>query len=173
MRKRIVLIVVPLVLCLMLVGYGVITTKDSYSKKNDNQASNSTLSKKIITGGARSAGSRFKMDLDKLTINYDKIDGYDVDGNSIELYVMLKKELSLDEKIDTHNKLVDYFKTITDDGKIYNLYADEEYDKSDTESTGVYVRGKIEGKEYKIFFGGYVPRESYPESYRITINLNS
>jgi hypothetical protein len=64
-------------------------------------------------------------------------------------------------------------KKLADDGKVYNLYLDEEYDKADTEASGIWIRATINSKKCKIYFGGHAPLDyagvSYSESYRITV----
>ena len=64
----------------------------------------------------------------------------------------VNKNYSKEDKIALHNGLVDYFKTIADDGKVYNLYLDEEYDKADTEASGIWIRATINSKKCKIYF---------------------
>ena len=185
MKKKVIFII-----CLILVlaiGLFVLTgcgnkTEENSSSSNKSQSTeknsskeNKSSSKKEITEIAKSSASNYKIEPEKMGIEYEVIDGYYHDENKhLELLVYLNKEYDRDAKVNLHNTLVDYFKTIADDGKVYNLYLDEEYDKADTEPSGIWIRATINGTKCKIYFGGHSAsafgNDSYTESYRITVD---
>lgn len=174
MKKKLLIGVLALVMCFTLVGCGKTESNNNNTNNNNNQKENSTKSEKTITSEAKTSASKYKIDLDKLPVEYDVIDGYYQDANeNLEIDVYLNKNYSKEDKIALHNSLVDYFKTIADDGKVYGLYTDEEYDKADTEASGIWIRATINSKKCKIYFGGHAPLDyagvSYSESYRITV----
>ena len=173
MKKKLLIGVLALIMCFTLVGCGK-TESNNNNNSNNNQKENSTNAEKTVTSEAKTSASKYKIDTDKLPVEYEVIDGYYQEENgNLELRVYLNKEYSKEEKINLHNSLVDYFKTVADDGKVYNLYLDEEYDKADTEASGIWIRATINSKKCKIYFGGHAPLDyagvSYSESYRITV----
>ena len=177
-----------LMLCLVLaVGLVVLTScgnkeEETNLSSDNNQSIETNLSdenevslKKEVTDIAKSSASNYKIEPENMGVEYEVIDGYYQDENKhLELRVYLNEEYDKDGKINLHNSLVDYFKTIADDGKVYNLYLDEEYDKADTEQSGIWIRATINGEKCKIYFGGHAPLnygdESYLERYRITVD---
>ena len=176
MKKKFLIGLLTIVMCFALVGCGSNTEeKGNTEQGNKNEEKNETSSEKSITADAKTSAANYKIDLEKMGIEYEVIDGYYYDTNNhLELKVYLNKTFEKDDKIALHNSLVDYFKTIADENKVYNLYLDEEYDKADTEASGIWIRAKIDGKMCKIYFGGHAPisyaGKDYAESYRITID---
>ena len=188
MKKKVILII-----CLILVlaiGLFVLTgcgnkTEENSSSSNKSQSTeknsskdNKSSSKKEVTEIAKSSASNYKIEPEKMGIEYEVIDGYYHNENKhLELLVYLNKSYDKEGKINLHNSLVDYFKTVADDGKVYNLYLDEEYDKADTEQSGIWIRATINGVKCKIYFGGHSAgnygNDSYSESYRITVDPES
>ena len=173
MKKKLIISILVLVICFTLSGCGKTENNDN---NNDNQTNNSNKVVKTITTEAKTSASNYKINLDEIPVEYELIDGYYQDANgNLELRIYLNKTYTKEEKIALHNSLVDYFKTIADDGKTYNLYTDDEYDKADTEQSGIWIRATINSKKCKIYFGGHAPMDysgtSYSESYRITVNL--
>jgi uncharacterized protein YdeI (BOF family) len=174
MKKKLLIGVLALIMCVTLVGCNKTESNNNNTNNNSNQKENSTKSEKKITSEAKTSASKYMIDLDKLPVEYDVIDGYYQDANeNLEIDVYLNKTYSKEDKIALHNSLVDFFKTIADDGKVYGLYTDEEYDKADTEASGIWIRATINSKKCKIYFGGHAPLDyagvSYSESYRITV----
>jgi uncharacterized protein YdeI (BOF family) len=173
MKKKLFICVFALIMCFTLAGCGK-TENSNNNSNNNNQTNDTTKVEKTISNEAKTSASKYNINLDEVPVEYELIDGYYQDANgNLELRVYLNKEYSKDEKITLHNSLVDYFKTISDDGKVYGLYTDEEYDKADTEASGIWIRTTINSKKCKIYFGGHAPISyagvSYTESYRITV----
>ena len=170
---KILISLLAVIMCFALAGCGE-TESNKNNNNNNNQSNNSNKVEKTVTSEAKTSASNYKIDLDSFPVEYEVIDGYYQDANgNLELRVYLNKEYTKEEKIALHNSLVDYFKTIADDGKVYGLYTDSEYDKADTEQSGIWIKATINSKKCKIYFGGHAPLKyagvSYLESYRITV----
>lgn len=115
MKKKLLIGVLALVMCFTLVGCGK-TENNNNNNSNNNQKENSTKAEKTVTSEAKTSASKYKIDTDKLPVEYEVIDGYYQEENgNLELRVYLNKEYSKEEKINLHNSLVDYFKTVADD----------------------------------------------------------
>ena len=176
--KKYLIGLLTLVLCFTLVGCGEKEKNEDKGKENnntENKEETKTSTEKQVTEIAKTSAEKYKINPEAMGIEYELIDGYYQDENKhLELLVFLNKEYDRDAKINLHNTLVDYFKTIADDGKVYNLYLDEEYDKADTEPSGIWIRATINGTKCKIYFGGHASKtyadKSYTESYRITVD---
>ena len=175
--KKFLVGLLTLVLCFTLVGCGEKENNENKGNNNNNENKEETKknTEKQVTEIAKTSAKNYKINLEAMGIEYEVIDGYYHDENKhLELLVYLNKEYDRDAKVNLHNTLVDYFKTIADDGKVYNLYLDEEYDKADTEPSGIWIRATINGTKCKIYFGGHSAsafgNDSYTESYRITVD---
>ena len=175
--KKFLVGLLTLILCFTLVGCGEKENKENKGN-NDNTENKEETKKnteKQVTEIAKTSAEKYKVNPEAMGIEYEVIDGYYQEENKhLELLVYLNKEYDRDAKVNLHNTLVDYFKTIADDGKVYNLYLDEEYDKADTEPSGIWIRATINGTKCKIYFGGHAAsafgNDSYTESYRITVD---
>ena len=175
--KKILVLILAAAMCLVIAACGNNSKDNTDTTKKDNVQTTTTPSvvdpdAKVVTDEAKGVGATYKIDLDKLPIEYNMIDGTSVvDGKQAEITVHLSKELTKEEKIATHDEWVDYFKSIADDGKVYNMYTDEEYDKADTEASGIWLRVILNDNTYKVYIGGHTERDGYPGSYRVTFTI--
>ena len=183
MKRKVLISVLAIFVCLTLVGCGKKDeTKGNNNGNNSNNGGNATPAasvapaEKTISDAAKDAAKNYRIRPEEIGVEFNVIDGYYTAENSnLELRIYVDKEYTKDEKKELHGKVLDYFKSITDDKKVYNLYIDEEFDKADLEASGIWFRGTINGKKLKIYVGGHAPLKyinvDYKDSYRITVSL--
>ena len=100
MKKKLLIGVLALVMCFTLVGCGK-TESNNNNNSNNDQKENSTKAEKTVTSEAKTSASKYKIDTDKLPVEYEVIDGYYQEENgNLELRVYLNKEYSKEEKIN-------------------------------------------------------------------------
>ena len=182
MKKKVLISVLAIFVCLTLVGCGKKEeTKGNEGGNNNGVGNQSATSKapgnKLITDEAKEGAKHYRIKPEEIGVEFDVIDGYYLEENSkLELDIYINKEYTKDEKKELHGKVLDYFKSITDDKKVYNLYIDEEFDKADLEASGIWFRGTINGQKLKIYVGGHAPlnylKDSYKDRYQITVSLD-
>lgn len=163
---------VALIMCFCLTGCGK-TNVSNNIETNESGKQKEEMSNITVTEKAQNVASNFKLEYDKMGINYLIADGYMKDNNTgatVMLYLENKKE-NADRKED-FIKLVEYFKSISDDGKATDGYSEWESDVVSTTSVGTTCYIKLNGKEYKIYINQQNLTYNNAQYYTYNININ-
>ena len=120
MKRKVLISVLALVVCLTLVGCG--KKDETKGSKSNNKGGNATPAasvapaEKTITDAAKDAAKNYRIRPEEIGVEFNVIDGYYIAENSnLELRIYVDKEYTKDEKKELHGKVLDYFKSITDD----------------------------------------------------------
>lgn len=114
-----------------------------------------------VLGTSKDISEKYNLDYENIDLEFDAVNGY---ANTIELY--MKSAVTDETRKEDYIKLVDYFKTVTDDKKIYDE-SNNEYDleKIDELSRGIFLIGMIKENKYKINIYQYQNKELNDKTY--------
>lgn len=150
MKKKILYGLLVVIMCICLVGCGNNNSNNQEQGTNDSGKTNTNDVVKV-TDSAKQVADKFNLDYDNVTVNYYFIDGYtDPSGGTIRVH--LKDAVEKTERQKDIISLCEYFKTASDDGKVYsNQDMSKEFNSAVVLDTTYFmsIYFKINDKSYK------------------------